>query len=185
MRMMPPVRTQVHPAALGIFLSLSACGIDQFDDTIVDETTIPAASFTQSLFSPPFGAGLSNLDLSKSQSFENNGVTPSDVDSITVKSIRLEVSTGSANLDRIDVYLSKVTFWVEAPGQARQVIGEKSVFPMAAAVDLEIPKVELKPYATAAAMTVGADLTPKTQPAVNVKLKSTITIHVDVNLAGI
>lgn len=182
--MMPAVSPLRPHGAVGIFLVLAGCGIDQFDDTIVDETTIPAASFTQSLFQPAFGPGLSNLDLSKSKSFENNGVTPSDVDSITIKSIRLEVSTGSPPLDRVDLYLSKVTFWVEAPGQARVVIGEKTSFPMAAAVELDIPKVELKPYATAASMTVGADVTPKTQPAVNVKLKSTITIHVDVNLLG-
>jgi hypothetical protein len=187
--MMRPVR-RLPLSVLLVSLSFAGlgvgCGIDQFEDTITDETTIPATAWGSSIFQPSFGSGLSAIDLSKSQTFQNNDVDPNDVDSITIKTITLEVSTGSNNplLDRLDLYIEKVTFWVQSPSQPKVIIGERSDIPRAASMDLTIPMVELKPYATDSSMTVTADVDPKMQPAVNVKLKTTIVIRVDVNILG-
>lgn len=173
---------------LPVFAGTAACGaLDEFEEVIVDETTIPATSPIATPFSPGHAGSFQGLELGKSRTFQNQGVSPSDVDAIFVKSVNVEMSTGSNNplIDRLSLYVRSITFYVEAPGVERRVIATRTSFPEAASADLEVtPDLNLKPYAVAPSMDIGAEVVLERQPAVNVKLKTTLTLLIDINLLG-
>jgi hypothetical protein len=191
--MMPPVSAPLARrsslALLACLLPLmSACAaLDEFEEVLVDETTIPATSPVASPFAPGFGGGFGGIELSKSRAFGDAGVSPSDVDAIFVRSVRIEADSGSGNLelDRLDRLLTSINLYVEAPGQERRVIAQLAAFPAAASADLLVETMlNLKPWAVAPSMSIGAELVLTRRPAVNVKLKTTVTLLVDVNLLG-
>lgn len=168
-------------------LLVGGCGaLDEFEEVITDEVTIPAQRFgVGGLFSPDFG-GLDDIQLSQARTFKNEGVDPNDVDAIFVKSLELQVSTGSPALDRLDYYLESIEFFIEAPGQTRRSLGALATVPEAASAMLPVdPTFNLKPYAVAPSMTVSAQATLKGQPRVNVTLRVILTLAVDINLGGV
>lgn len=184
---------------LGLTLAASlgalSCGaLDEFEQTIIDETTIPFTQPAQAPFTPTFaGGGFSSVNVSSLQEFQNNGVSPGDVDAIYVKSVTLDLSTGSNNpaIDQLDNFIVSVELFVEAPGLDRQVIATKTMMPETASTTLEItpgdmlPGVNLKPYATAPSMSFGAQMMLKDPRGVNAQLKTTIVLVVDLNLLGV
>ncbi|CAN0562246.1 unnamed protein product, partial [Laminaria digitata] len=135
----------------------------------------------------------SRVNLPSLQEFQSNGVSAGDVDAIYVKSVTLDLSTGSNNpaIDQLDNFIVNVELFVEAPGLNRQVIATKTMMPEAASTTLEItpgdmlPGVNLKPYATAPSMSFGAQMMLKDPRGVNAQLKTTIVLVVDLNLLGV
>ncbi len=180
---------------------LASCGIDDFEQVITDEATLPAARVAGTPLNPIYGGDFNALELSNEKSFQNQGVKPSDVDGIFVKSIQLEMDTGSNNpsLDRLSIYIDSLEIWVEAPDEPRKTLGRLTEVPEAKTADLviegdfatsaaDMKGTGLKPYAVAESMKIGADLvlTPQgANPAINIKLTTTVTLLIDVNLLGI
>lgn len=181
------------PACFAV--ALGGCsGLDEFEETIVDETIIPFTQMAGAPFQPTFSMGAFNdVDLSAAQEFQNNGVSPGDVDAIYITSIRLDLATGANNpaIDQLDNFIEAVEFFVEAPGLPRQVIARRDTMPDTASVELDIvaedmlPGVNLKPYATASSMRIGADLQLRPNRAVNATLTTTIQMLIDINLLGL
>lgn len=178
-----------------MLLSSAGCGaLDEFEQTIVDEATIPFTQPAAAPFVPTFSAGgLSNVNFSTLQEFQNNGVSPGDVDAIYIKSITLDLDAGSNNpaIEQLDNFIVGVEFFVEAPGQPRQVVARKDMMPETASTTLDItpgdmlPGVNLKPYATAQSMSFGAQLTLKDPRTISAKLTTTVVLVVDLNLLGV
>lgn len=193
----PPGTSQA--SRLGIAAALLALGagcgaLDEFRQTIVDETTIPSTQSALTPFAPAFsGGGFSNVNFSTLQEFQNNGVSPDDVDAIYVESITMAIDAGSNNpaIEQLDNFIVSVEFFVEAPGLERQVVAKKDMMPETASTTLEItpgemlPGVNLKPYATAESMSFGAQMTITDGRMLTAKLTTTVVLVVDVNLLGV
>ena len=162
----------------------SACGaIDEFDHTMQDEATIPGSYDQTGPFALNYSGGFNSVSLSQEKSFQNAGVEPGDVDSIKVTSVRLEGK--NPQIDRLDVLLESVTIWIEAPQLERKTIASGANFPQgSSATDLMVPDVELQPYAEAPSMKVGADVVIKQEPLFDTTLRTTIVLHVDIDLLG-
>ena len=187
-RTSPILRSLAFPI---VMLGLgTACGaLDEFEETIVDQTSIPGGNMQISgPFSPQFMGGFNGVDLSKSRGFQNNDVSPNDVDAIFVKAIRVEIATGSQNatLDRLDNFIERLELWVETNEQDRATLAVQESFPMTRTIDLTVDKsLNLKPYATSPAMTIGADLRlAEDRPPFNATMTTSITLLVDINFFG-
>lgn len=176
----------VHLAAVALAAVASAgCGaFDDFEVTLSDAVTIPGSGLNVGVFSPlPYDGGLTDLSLSQDQSFQNQGVTPSDVDAIFTKSITLE--DGEPRLKNFANVVDSVVLFVESPGVEKKELARGSDFPDAATVSLTVqPTLNLKPYAVAPSMTISAEVKLKQPPLNSFKLKTTITLLVDINLLG-
>lgn len=179
-----------HIGAALLLFAASACGgIDHFEHTMVDEATVPGSSMINGPFSVQYGGAFNGVDLAKSESFSNNGVDPNDVDAIFIKAVRFEGTR--PDVDRLDVLLNAAVLWVEAPGLPRVTVASRYEFPSSNQTTLEVvagedgESINLKPYATAASMTVGTDINLKLQPAFTTTFRTTITLLVDINLPGL
>jgi hypothetical protein len=193
----------MHRTALvGAFAAfLGACGVDDFEEVITDEATLPANRTAGNPLNPDYGGTFDSLELSKARNFENMGVEPGDVDAIFVKSIQLEMDSGldAPEANKLSIYVESMEIWVEAPGEARKTIGTLAMAPETQSADLTIEAdfapsaadmngTGLKPYAVAESMQIGADLvlTPQgAMPFLNIKLKTTVTLLIDIDLLGI
>lgn len=170
-------------AALG---GLSACGaLDEFEHVMEDEATIPGTYGMSGPFTLGYNGAFDGVRLDQAKSFQNAGVTPSDVDAIFVRSARVEGKNPA--IDRLDVLINSIEIWVEADGVPRATIATITELPMnATGVDLAItdPTLNLKPFAVAPAMKVGATVNLRQRPSFNTTLKTTIKLLVDINLLG-
>lgn len=171
-------------------IALAACGgLDEFEEVIVEEASIARTDGNgiTGPFSPNYGGGFSNIDLSQSRTFENEGISPDDVDAIFVKSVQIEVDTGTDDdrLDQLHFYIEGMTMHVSAEGQSEAMIAELPMVPMSRTASLEVADtLNLKPYATAPSMTVGANVRLKEERGLNIVLRTTITLLIDVNILG-
>jgi len=193
----------MHRTALvGAFAAFFAgCGIDDFEEVITDEATLPRMQTAGTPLSAGYGGSFNSLELSKARNFENMGVEPGDVDGIYVKSIQLEMDSGSDNdaINRLALYVESMEIWVEAPGEERKTVGRLMPAPDAKTADLTIESdfqpsaaddqgTGLKPYAVAESMQLGAQVVLTENGSgtfLNIKLKTTVTLLIDVNILGI
>jgi hypothetical protein len=181
--------------------SLAACGVDDFEEVITDEATLPRMQPAGTPLSAGYGGSFNSLELSKARNFDNMGVKPGDVDAIFVKSIQLEMDSGSNNpaVDRLSLYVQSMELWAEAPGEARKTIGRLDMAPDAKSAELtiqpdfapsaaEMKGTGLKPYAVAESMQIGADVVLTENGSgtfLNIKIKTTVTLLIDINILGI
>lgn len=190
MRPMRPRRAGLIASVrwIGVLSAISfgvGCGgLDEFEQVLEDEASIPGSFFQPAAFALGYKGGFDGIQLSKADSFQNAGVEPSDVDAIFVKSVHLEGT--KPQIDRLDVILTSVELFVEAPGVPRATIATITQFPPgASAVDLDADTaLNLKPYAVAPSMSVGANVTLRQAPALETTLKTTVKLLVDINLLG-
>ncbi len=172
-------------ATLAYALALTGCGaFDDFEVELKDSITVPGSGLGLNVFSPlPYDGGLTGMQLSQNQSFQNQGVEPGDVDAIFVKSITLE--DGEPGLKNFKNVLDSVVLFVEAPNVERKELARGSSFPDAATVELMVQStLNLKPYAEASAMTISAEVKLKQQPLNSFKINTTVVLMVDINLLG-
>ncbi len=170
--------------AVALLLTSSACGaLDEFEVVIEDEATIPASAQVGAPVSPTYAGGFNSLTLSADKTFANNDVKPEDVDAIFVKSVVVADSEPRLNNFKI---VDSIELFVSAEGLEKKKIASGSSFPEGATVTLSIePGVNLQPYATKEQMTVSAEIKLKMPPGMfGFKLKTTVTLLVDVNLLG-
>lgn len=163
----------------------TACGaLDEFEQVIVDEARLPQQT-NPGPFSPDFGGSLDDLNLSTAEEFQNNNVSPDDVDAIFVKSLVIETDGGTPTLSIMSTYLSRVEFYVQADGVPRQTLGVLTEIPDATSAVIPVdPTLNLKPFAVAPSMQVGADIELRVVPFVDVTIRTTLTLLVDINLLG-
>ncbi len=178
-------------AVAALAVAMTACGgLDEFEEVIVEEASIARTDGNgiNGPFSPSFGAGFSDIDLSQARTFENEGISPDDVDAIYVKSVTLEVDTGTddSRLDQLHFYIEGMEMNVTATGQSEAMIAElPTPVAMTRVANLDVPPMlNLKPYATADSMTVTANVRLKEPRGVNFVLRTTITLLIDVNILG-
>ncbi len=174
------------PASIAFTLAAAGCGIDDFEFTIQDSATISGTAFQAGIPGAlDYGAGFDSVKLETNKSFLDQGVSPDDVDGIFVKSVN--IAGGNPEIDRLDVILESIKISVNAKGQPELIFASGSNFPSPSrAVDLEtMTETNLKSYAVAGDMSVGAEIVIKTPPALQTTLNTTIDLLVDINLAGI
>ncbi len=180
---------------LGLTMGLSAAvlsgcdSLDEFEETITDETTIPGTlTMTQTPFQATYSGGLNGLDLSKAKTFQNNGVAPVDVDAIYVKALELSIDMGAgapAEWQDVSRYVQSFTISVSAPGLETKEVAKVEPIPMGQSVSIPVSStVNLKPYAESSSMTFSAAVKLKMAPPVNAKLTTGITLLIDINLLG-
>ncbi|MCK6552125.1 hypothetical protein L6R52_40215 [Myxococcota bacterium] len=179
-----PLASLATLALVTCAVSLTRCAaLDEFEHVMSDEATIPGTVGAGALFELGYGGDFDSVDLSSEQSFQNQGVSPSDVDAIFVKAIHIEGA--NPNIDRLDVIIESMEVYVEAPGLERKTIGTLTNIPMGAAADLVVDStLNLKPYAVAPSMKVGAVVDIKQRPAFDTTIRTTVTLLVDINLLG-
>lgn len=180
--MRPAPRVRLVPAAILLALA-SGCGaFDDFDVTLTDQATIPGnwiLGVPNTLPYSSFGA----VDLKASKEFANMGVSPGDIDAIFVKSVTIEGT--EPQKDNLGVILESVTFFVEAPGVERRQLATGMGFPQSYKADLTPDTMlNLKPYAEAASMKLDGQVKIKKQPLFDTTVKTTVVLHVDINLLG-
>lgn len=176
----------LRPTTWGlVLLATAGCSaLDEFEQVIVDETVIPGQA-TPGPFSAEFGGSFNNLDLSSAREFRNNDVSPSDVDAIYVLSIVVDADGGSPELSILSDYIERIEFYVEAEGVERTTLGVLTDVPMATSAAIEVNSgLNIKAYAVAPSMTIGADIQLTRQPFVNLTLRTTVTLLVDIDLLG-
>jgi hypothetical protein len=133
----------------GIFLS-AGCH-PSFDVTVTGQTTVMASPIPVSLIPLNF-AGFGGIDLSQTQDFRNQGITKSEIQSVKLVSVKLDISSPSgANFD----FLTSVSFDVSADGEPQAEVASLASVPRGATeLNLTVENVELAPYVTAPSMSV-------------------------------
>lgn len=166
--------------------ALSACGLDNFDIDLEEETTIPGVGVAvppgAELESIPFGGSFTDIDLLSDKELRDEGVDAGDIDSAKVKSLRLEVVAGSS----FESWLGDAAFYVEAEGLPRELVAEKhdiDTLPTGTTVlDLDVTGLELKPYVSKP-MTVVAEAAGL-PPEEDTTVRARLVVGVDADVSG-
>lgn len=155
--------------------------IDDFDITRSAETVIQGSVLTQILGAMGF-PGLSDMQLSDSAEMKNQGVKPNQIDSIRLKLLRLKVTKPASGQDL--TFFKSIEFYAESKGLAKKLVAKGGPFSAGATqVDLTLLDAELKPYATAEAMSL-TTVVDGHPPGQDTTLQATVTLRVDVNVTG-
>lgn len=145
----------MRPALLALSLTLLAgCGLVSFDVPVSGKATIPgsplgALEWVDQVL--PLPADLASFSITDSKEFKDEGVKPSDVKSVTLTSLRLQVVEGE-DLD----FLDEISFFASVDGEPEILIAEGTIPAGARTVSLKTTDAELKKYALARKMTVTA-----------------------------
>lgn len=174
------------PAPIALFAALvfvSSCAdeLDNFDVTVKGEATIPAATLVETLLqSFPALEGFGQIDLAQSQEFQNQGYSPSDVDSVRTKRLVMRVvSPAGQDLS----FLGTVRFLVSTPGLPEKLLAEQTEFPEGAAeVAFEVVRDDLKSYLLAKEGTITTEVEDTSRPEQETVVEVEVTFDVDVNV---
>lgn len=177
------MQTRLRPGAalLATLLALPlACdGIDNIDVEVSGAATIPEATLVDTLLGSLAIPGFEEIDFE--QKFQNQGVTPDQVDSVKVRSFVLTIeSPQEGNFD----FLEGISFFARSPGEEEVRIASAEAIPAGArTVDLTLDDVELQAYATAASMTIRASVEGE-KPEQATRLRADLVFDVDVTVPG-
>jgi hypothetical protein len=162
------------------------CGaMDEFEETFVDELTVPGTIGPQSPFTADYEGDLDRLDLASSAGFQEAGVTPSQVDSIRVVAGTLRIDSGTPELNDLGRYVERIELHVRSDNEPRALVTRLEPLPRAREVELPLAESpELVPFATDTGMGFEAELRLRRRPPVNIRLTTSLTLRVDVNLLG-
>lgn len=166
--------------------ALSACAdLDEFEETYVDVLVVPGSAGPGSPFAASYEGGLADLNLSRSQAFAEAGVSPSDVDSIRVVAGSLAVDLGDPRLNDLSMYIESLELFVVSDNRPRTSVTRVENLPDADALELPLQgSPELKPFATDTGMRFDADVRLRMRPVFNLRLTTSLTLRVDINLLG-
>lgn len=124
-----------------------------------------------------------DVKVRSSAEWNNSGINPEDVDSVTIDRLRMRVKSPS---DSDLAYLTHVVFYAEAPNQPKVKIAERNGFPSGTRdIDFDVSGVELKPYVTADSMRISSEMTAAGCPAKEQTIETTITFSVDTSKQGV
>lgn len=158
-----------------------ASALDTFAITRTPNATIKGDSVLGGLL-PSLGFGsLSEMNLSQSDEFKNQGVEKHQVDSVRLTLLRLRVASPASQDLR---FMNKIEFYAESPGLAKILVATGGSFgPGQSTVDLTLPAAELKPYVTADKMSLTTVVDGK-PPKQDTQIEATVTLRVDVDVTG-
>lgn len=166
-------------------VAVSGCGLDDFEVVIEDDAVVQGTFGSGVPTGLMFGGDFNGLDLSTERTFNDQGVSPGDIDAIFVKSVQI-VAISPADT-RLDPFLSAVTLTVNADGQPPLQFGQATLQDgvEVRTLNLDVMSMEnLKRYAVAGKMTLGANVSVKQAPLFSTTLRTTITLNVDVDVLG-
>lgn len=168
--------SRIAPLVL-LVLATSGCGLGAFDATVTGKTTVQKGTLLEQVLPMDFGA-FGGIDLSQTQSFKNRNVKPSQVDSIKLKSLVLEITAPPSGQDFS--FLNSIEFDVSASGQPTKRIAHSAAgaFQGTKKVSLLIDGVELKPYATAASFSITTTANANKRPNNDTTIEATAIFHV-------
>ncbi len=154
--------------------------LDDFDITRTASTTIQGSVLSQ-LLQPLGFAGWTDMNLSSSAEMKNQGVKPNQIDSVKLKLLRLKVSKPTSQ----DLtFFKSVKFYAESKDLPKLLVAHGGPFAAGqGSVDLTLDDGELKPYVTAAAMSLTSEVDGHS-PAQDTTIDATVTLRVDVNVTG-
>jgi hypothetical protein len=171
----------VLSAASLVAFSCGGCGSPSFDVTVKGSSTVPGAPGLLQLINDlgPL-SGFSDIHLDQSQEFKNQGVSKSQVQSVKVVGLTLQITAP----DTQDFsFLKSVQFYASAPNVAETLIAEKSGIDTLGlqapkpTLTLEVKDAELVQYLTADSMSIRAAATGH-QPDQDTTLEAKVTVRI-------
>jgi hypothetical protein len=139
--------------ALPLAALAAGCGLDRIDVTVEEETTVPGSSLPEQLLGDVGFPGFSDFDITESRTFQNEGYTENDIDSVFTDSFELEiVAPPDGSFD----FLNSIRFTARAEGLPDVDIAWLDPIPEGATeLALEVdPDLDLQPYVVAPEMTI-------------------------------
>lgn len=164
-------------------LALATCdSLDNFDVEQKSRASIPGQTPLEMLLGSVSFTGFDNFDITQNAELKNQGVTKNQIDSVRLSRVTLTVVDPASGQDFM--FISSLSFFVEAPGLPRVRIATGGPFPAGAnMVELNVDDVELAPYATAASMNITTESSGQ-KPQQDTTVEATIGLDVDANLGG-
>ncbi len=184
----PTLRPLALLTALVLAAGCDSVKLDTFTITRTGSADIPGGPGLPVLSSVLSLGGLNDMKFSDSQEFKNQGVKPSDVDSVTLSKLRLDVTKPASGQDL--TFFKSVKFYAEGKDPAGAALPRvllASGGPFTAGqngVDLTLTHVELKPYLTAPSMSITSDVDGQ-PPKQDSTVRATISLRVDVDVSGV
>lgn len=171
-------------ARVSVILTALACGnLDNINITRSASTTIEGAGPLSGLGNSLGFDGFDNIDVSDDQSFRNQGYSRSEIDSVKLRELTLDITAPASGVDF--TFIQSIRFYASAPNQPRVLIASGG--PFAAnqrSVGLDVDDVELVDYATADSMTITSEVSG-TAPDEDTTVRATVSFDVDVNVGGV
>lgn len=160
--------------------SSASTSLDDFDITRTASVQIQGSPLS-GLLQPLGFAGWTDMNLSSSAEMKNQGVKANQIDSVKLKLLRLKVSKPTGQ----DLgFFKSVKFYAESKDLPKLLVAHGGPFSAGqGSVDLTLDNAELKPYVTAAAMSLTSEVDGHA-PAQDTTIDATVTLRVDVNVTG-
>ncbi|MEM6733304.1 MAG: hypothetical protein AAF658_17220 [Myxococcota bacterium] len=168
----------------GVFALVGLAMCSSLDTFTIEEsaTTVVQGSLVGQVLGDLGFAGFVGLDLSENQTLQNEGVERSDIDSVFVRSLSLRI-TDTTQGQSFD-FLNSIAFFAESDGLPRVEIASGADFaPGLTEIGLDVSNVNLADYVAAPTLTITTDASGGA-PAEDTSIEATLTLDVDVNVAG-
>jgi hypothetical protein len=168
-----------------LLLSLGGCGsverLDNLTITVADQVVLePGTALERLLGDFPALDQFRGLDLTQSQTFQNSGYGPEDVDSLYLTDLTFRVLDPQGG----DMsFLGTVIFYVEAEGQPRLEVARREGFPEGAnLVRFTTTDRDLQNYLLAREATFTVDTLDSRRPdeETTIEVKAVFDVDVDV-----
>lgn len=182
---MPTSSTRLRAARATLLTTLPlliGCsgGLDTFRITETATTVVQKGTLLEDLVGGLGFDGFTDMDLSSNQTLKNQGVKRSDIDSVRLKKLRLEIT--SPTTGQTFDFLSAISFAVSAEGIDQKRLASKDPVPDGVTLfDCAIDDLELAPYVAAPKMDITTVATGK-RPSNETTIKATMELEVDVNV---
>ncbi|MFZ5469218.1 MAG: hypothetical protein ACOZIN_07220 [Myxococcota bacterium] len=176
---MTPTPSTLRFAAVGLLLAGCQPSI-YFETESKGATTVQGSVLGGLLAVFPQAAALTNIDVTQSQDFQNQGVRKEDVKSVMVKRLVLQVTSPS---DADFQWLSSIRFFAETDGQKDLIAFKEGIDQLGLVapnprLELELADVELKPYVVAPSMSITTEASGR-QPPKDTTIEATVRLGVD------
>jgi hypothetical protein len=144
---------------------------------------IPAATILEQLAGDVGFGSLVSFDIAQAQELKNQGVKRSQIDSVKLTSLTLEITAPANGQDF--TFLDSIAFLVDAAGQPQKQVAHGGPFAQGAkSITLTLDDLELAPYAAAPSMTFTTAVKGR-RPANATTIDAKVTLGVDVNVGGL
>lgn len=164
------------PAMLALALPVCAAGCDptvEFDVPIEEEAVVEGSLLGGLLGVLDF-SGLSGIDISASQEFDNNNAQKENVRECRLTALQIAViSPDGATLDFID----SLTFNVGSPNEGSARVASAEIPDGLDAVVLDLDDVDLAPYVRDDTMTLDTEANAR-EPSEDTTLRVNLSFHV-------
>ncbi len=168
---------------IALLLSVLTCdtGLDTFEVQEEAQADIPGNPLGGVIDAViPFGS-FSEMNLSESQELKNQGVEPSDIDSVRITSLTLTLTEPPGG---DFTFLDSLEFFVEAEGEPRRRIADANSFVAGDnTLSMHIEDVDLKPYAVKDSMSI-TTAASGSSPTEDTHIEAIIELEVDVDVSG-